>query len=42
MGKWAGKDIFMMKVNGDSMNRVITHGFLIGVKPYTIRGNKVR
>lgn len=32
MGKWAGRDIFMMKVNGDSMNRVITHGSLIGVK----------
>ncbi|MBD8005855.1 LexA family protein [Bacillus norwichensis] len=34
MGKWAGrKDIFMMRVNGDSMNKVITHGSLIAVKP---------
>lgn len=33
MGKWAGRDIFMMRVNGDSMNRVVTHGSLIGVKP---------
>lgn len=32
MGKWAGKEIFLMKINGDSMNRVITHGSLIGVK----------
>ncbi len=36
MGKWARKDIFMMKVNGDSMNRVITHGSLIGVKPISL------
>lgn len=35
MGKWAGKDIFLMKINGDSMNKVITHGSLIGVKRVT-------
>ncbi len=33
MGKWAGRDIFMMRVNGDSMNKVITHGSLIAIKP---------
>ncbi|RST59678.1 helix-turn-helix domain-containing protein [Siminovitchia terrae] len=34
MGKWAGRsDIFMMRVNGDSMNKVIPHGSLIGVNP---------
>lgn len=33
MGKWAGsKDIFMMRVNGDSMNKVIPHHSLIAVK----------
>lgn len=34
MGKWAGdKNIFIMRVNGDSMNNVIPHGSLIAVKP---------
>lgn len=34
MGKWAGnKDIFIMKVNGESMNNVMPHGSLIAVKP---------
>lgn len=34
MGKWAGrKDIFMMRINGDSMNRIIPHGSLIAVRP---------
>jgi len=33
MGKWAGhKDIFIMRVNGDSMNKVMPHGSLIAVK----------
>lgn len=33
MGKWAGnKDIRMLRVNGDSMNKVIPHGSLIAVK----------
>src|SRR5690625_352932 len=34
MGKWADdKDLFIMKVNGESMNKVIPHGSLIAVKP---------
>ncbi|MCM3211637.1 LexA family protein [Bacillus licheniformis] len=34
MGKWAGrKDIFMMRINGDSMNRIMPHGSLIAVRP---------
>jgi repressor LexA len=34
MGKWAGdKDIYMMRVNGESMNRIIPNGSLIAVKP---------
>lgn len=33
MGKWAGrKDIYIMRVNGESMNKVIPHGSLIAVK----------
>lgn len=33
MGKWAGnKDIFLMRVNGESMNNVFSHGSLIAVK----------
>ncbi len=33
MGKWArNKDIFFVKVNGDSMNKVFPHDALIGVK----------
>lgn len=33
MGKWSGdKDIFIMRVNGESMNRLIPHGSLIAVK----------
>lgn len=36
MGKWAGKKVFVMKINGDSMNRVITHGSLIAVKPVSL------
>lgn len=34
LGKWAGrKDIVFMRVNGESMNRIIPHGSLIGVLP---------
>lgn len=34
LGKWAGKkDIVFMNVNGESMNNIIPHGSLIGVKP---------
>lgn len=33
MGKWAGnKDVFIMRVNGESMNRIIPHNSLIAVK----------
>lgn len=33
MGKWAGsKDIFIMRVNGDSMNKIMPHNSLIAVK----------
>lgn len=33
MGKWAGsRDIFFMRVNGDSMDKVIPHNSLIAVK----------
>lgn len=34
MGRWAEcNEIFFLKVNGESMNKVITHGSLIAVKP---------
>lgn len=34
MGKWAGsKDIYFIKVNGDSMNKVIPHHLFTAVKP---------
>lgn len=33
MGKWAGSsDIYMMRVNGESMNNIIPHGSLIAIK----------
>lgn len=33
MGKWAGhEDIFIMRINGESMNKVMPHGSLIAVK----------
>ncbi|ARF66565.1 hypothetical protein B7C51_00265 [Paenibacillus larvae subsp. pulvifaciens] len=33
MGKWAGSnDVYIMRVNGDSMNKVIPHNSLIAVK----------
>lgn len=38
LGKYAGDDdIFFMRVNGDSMNKVIPHKSLIGVKPIKIK-----
>lgn len=37
MGKWAGKeDIFITKISGDSMNRVMPDGSLIAVKPVAL------
>jgi len=34
MGKWAGdKDIYMMRINGESMNKIIPHGSIIAIKP---------
>lgn len=33
MGKWAGsKDVFLMRVNGESMNNMFSHNSLIAVK----------
>lgn len=41
MGKYAGsKDVFMMRVNGDSMNNVVPHGSMIGVKDVGINNIK--
>lgn len=38
LGKYAGDDdIFFMRVNGDSMNKIIPHKSLIGVKPVKIK-----
>src|SRR5690625_1103788 len=34
MGKWAGhNDIYITRVNGESMNKVIPHNSLIAVRP---------
>lgn len=34
MGKWSdSKDVFMVRINGESMNRVIPHNSLVAVKP---------
>jgi repressor LexA len=42
MGKWAGdKNLFIMRVNGDSMNNIIPHNSLIAVKPLEPRELKV-
>lgn len=39
LGKYAGdEDLFFMRVNGDSMNKIIPHKSLIGVKPIKIKG----
>lgn len=41
MGKWANdKDIFIIKVNGESMNNIIPHGSLIAVKPVELQNLK--
>ena len=41
MGKWSNeKDIFIMRVNGESMNRIIPNASLIAVKPIEL--NKLR
>jgi repressor LexA len=38
MGKWAGKDdIYIMRVNGESMNKIIPNGSLIAVKKIDVR-----
>lgn len=37
MGKWAGnKDIYITKINGDSMDKVMPDGSLIAVKPINL------
>lgn len=41
MGKWSGsKDIFLTRVNGESMNRVIPDKSLIAVKPISLSNLK--
>lgn len=41
MGKWAGsKGIYITKVNGDSMNKIIPDGSFIAVKPVELSGLK--
>ncbi|MED3800219.1 XRE family transcriptional regulator [Lysinibacillus capsici] len=41
LGKYAGDDeIFFMRVNGDSMNKVIPHKSLIGLKPIQVKDLK--
>lgn len=41
LGKYAGDDdIFFMRVNGDSMNKVMPHKSLIGIKPIKIKDLK--
>lgn len=41
MGKWAGdREVFITKINGESMNRVIPNGSLIAVKPVTLESLK--
>lgn len=41
MGRYAGrKDIYFMKVNGDSMNNIIPHNSLIGVEQITLSNLK--
>lgn len=38
MGKWAGsKDIYLMRVNGESMNNVIPHHSLIAIKQVDLK-----
>ena len=41
MGKWAkDRDVFMMKINGESMNKTIPHGSLIAVKQFNLENLK--
>jgi len=41
MGKYAGnKDIFITRVNGDSMNKIIPHNSLIAVRPVPLENLK--
>lgn len=41
MGKWAGhKDILIMRINGDSMNKTMPDGSLIAVKPIPLENLK--
>src|SRR5699024_451317 len=41
MGKWAGnKDIYLMRTNGESMNKVIPNGSLIAIKPINLSNLK--
>lgn len=41
MGKWAGnQDVYILKINGDSMNNIMPDNSLIAVKPITIDGLK--
>lgn len=32
MGKWTGSDVVIMRINGESMNKVIPHNSLIAIK----------
>lgn len=45
MGKWANhSDIFIMRVNGESMNNIIPHGSLIAVKqisPHNLKNGDI-
>lgn len=37
LGKWAGNsDLFVIKINGDSMNKIMPDGSLIAVKPTSL------
>ena len=41
MGKWAGdKEVFVTRVNGESMNKVIPHDSLIAVRPVPLENLK--
>lgn len=41
MGKWAGsQDVYILKINGDSMNNIMPDNSLIAVKPITMDGLK--
>lgn len=41
MGKWAkDRDVFMMRINGESMNKTIPHGSLIAVKHFDLENLK--